>query len=401
VTVTVVVPTFNEGPNVAALTERLCAAFGVLPDDDRPSGVVYGPEGGPALVGAPGLAEILFVDDSTDDTPERIREVAATAPVRVRLLHREKAQGGLSGAVVAGLRTVTTEWAVVMDGDLQHPPELVPALVTRGQESGLDVVVASRYTGDGDAGGLDGWWRHGVSVSGALLARSMFPTRLRNVTDPLTGFFAARVESLDLDALHPRGFKILLEILARNRVAVGEEPFVFGERYAGHSKATFKMGLRYLEQLASLRFGRMSRFAIIGGFGAVLNILILWVLTGAGMHYVPAAVISAVVTIVGNFLLQERFVFRDLRNEGLGVWSRFAHSFAFNGTEAAIRLPVLWWLVEVTGLWPVLVQAITLVVAFLLRFVFHAQVVYKPRRTQPTIGVTPSVGADRADERVQ
>lgn len=400
-TVTVVVPTFNEGPNVRALTERLCAAFGVLPDDGRDPGGVHGPEGGPAPVGVPDLAEILFVDDSTDDTPERIREVAATSPVPVRLLHREEPSGGLSGAVVAGLRTVTTEWAVVMDGDLQHPPELVPALVTRGQESGLDVVVASRYTGDGDAGGLDGWWRHGVSIGSALLARSMFPTRLRNVTDPLTGFFAARLVRLDLDALRPRGFKILLEILARNRLAVGEEPFVFGERYAGHSKATFKNGLRYLEQLAALRFGRMSRFAIIGGFGAVLNVLILWGLTELGAHYVEAAVISAVVTIVTNFLLQERFVFRDLRNEGRGAWSRFAHSFAFNGTEAAIRLPVLWWLVEVTGLWPVLVQAVTIVVAFLLRFVFHVQVVYKPRRTQPRIGVTPPVGADRADERVQ
>src|SRR5690606_30799597 len=401
VTVTVVVPTFNEGPNVRALTERLCAAFGALPDDGTGPDVARGPEGGPAPVGAPDLVEILFVDDSTDDTPDLIREVAATSPVPVRLLHRERPAGGLSGAVVAGLRTVTSEWAVVMDGDLQHPPELVPALVTRGREARLDLVVASRYTGDGDAGGLDGWWRHGVSIASALLARSMFPVRLRNVTDPLAGVFAARVDRLDLDALHPRGFKILLELLARNTLVVGEEPFVFGERYAGHSKASFTTGLRYLEQLAALRFGRMSRFAIIGAFGAVLNVLILWALTGLGVHYVVGAVISALVTIVTNFLLQERLVFRDLRNEGRGVWSRFAHSFAFNGTEALVRLPVLWWLVENTGMWPVLVQAITLVVAFLLRFVFHVQVVYRPRRTQPTIGVTPPVGADRADERVQ
>lgn len=400
-TVTVVVPTFNEGPNVRALTERLCAAFGVLPDDGTGPDVARGPEGGPAPVGAPDLVEILFVDDSTDDTPDLIREVAASSPVPVRLLHRERPQGGLSGAVVAGLRTVTSEWAVVMDGDLQHPPELVPALVTRGREARLDLVVASRYTGDGDAGGLDGWWRHGVSIASALLARSMFPVRLRNVTDPLTGFFAARVDRLDLDALHPRGFKILLELLTRNTLVVGEEPFVFGERYAGRSKASFTTGLRYLEQLAALRFGRMSRFAIIGGLGAVLNVLILWALTGLGVHYVAGAVISAVVTIVTNFLLQERLVFRDLRDEGRGVWSRFAHSFAFNGTEALVRLPVLWWLVENTGMWPVLVQAITLVVAFLLRFVFHVQVVYRPRRTQPTIGITPPVGADRADERVQ
>lgn len=392
--ITVVVPTFNEGPNVIELVRRL---------DE-------------ALSGAVG-ARILFVDDSRDDTPAVIeRAIAgqrAIGGVPIRMIHRETAEGGLSGAVVEGLRSVETEWAVVMDGDLQHPPELAPVLATRGQESGLDVVVASRYIGGGDAGGLDGFWRHAVSTVSALLARSMFPLRLRNVTDPLTGFFAVRVGALDLEGLRPRGFKILLEVLARGSrtLAVGEEPFVFGERYAGSSKATLRMGLRYLEQLASLRFGRMSRFAIIGGMGAVWNVLILWALTAFGMYFLVAAVIAALVTISVNFALQERFVFRDLRSEGRhGFWSRLAHSFAFNGTEAAIRLPILWWVVEATGLWPVPVQAVMLVVAFLLRFVFHSQVVYRPRRTQPPLGdaALPSsqpgnhmLGASGADKRVQ
>ncbi|RPF19962.1 glycosyltransferase [Myceligenerans xiligouense] len=391
--ITVVVPTFNEGPNVAELVRRLDEALGAMPGSC-----------------------VLFVDDSRDDTPSVIERVAAGQAARggipVRMIHREVADGGLSGAVVAGLRSVETEWAVVMDGDLQHPPELAPVLATRGRDAGLDVVVASRYIGGGDAGGLDGYWRRAVSTVSALLARSMFPLRLRNVTDPLTGFFAVRVGAIDLDTLRPRGFKILLEVLARGKrvLAVGEEPFVFGERYAGRSKATLRMGLRYLEQLASLRFGRMSRFAIIGGMGAVWNVLILWALTAFGMHYVIAAVIAAVVTMSVNFALQERFVFRDLRAEGRhGFWSRLAHSFAFNGTEAAVRLPVLWWIVEVTGMWPVLVQAVTLVVAFLLRFVFHAQVVYRPRRTQPPLGGALSssqpgdglLGASSADKRVQ
>ncbi len=141
----VVVPTYNEGPNVAELVRRLGDA---LPDD----------------------ASVLFVDDSRDDTPQVIESVAATAPLPVRLIHRDEPVGGLSGAVVEGLRAVEAagaDWAVIMDGDLQHPPELVPALVTRGREARLDLVVASRYTGDGDAGGLDGWWRHGrFSASG-------------------------------------------------------------------------------------------------------------------------------------------------------------------------------------------------------------------------------------------
>ncbi|MDF2847378.1 MAG: glycosyltransferase family 2 protein, partial [Oerskovia sp.] len=250
--VTVVVPTFNEGPNVAEVVRRIGDA-------------------------ADGLdVEVLFVDDSRDDTPDVIRRVAASSGIPVRLLHRPEPVGGLSGAVVEGLRAARGEWVVVMDGDLQHPPEMVPVLLKTAESTGADVVVASRYVGGGDAGGLDGRWRHLVSTASSLLARSMFPLRLRNVTDPMTGFFAVRTGSIDLAALRPRGFKILLEILARNKVVVVEEPFVFGERFAGQSKATFANGLRYLQQLTALRFGRMSTFALVGAFGAVLNLAIMW-----------------------------------------------------------------------------------------------------------------------------
>lgn len=378
--VTVVVPTFNEGPNVAELVRRIAEATTGL--DCR----------------------VLFVDDSTDDTPAVVARVAADAAIPVDLIHRDEPTGGLSGAVVEGLRGTGTEWVVVMDGDLQHPPEMVPVLVETGEETDADVVVASRYCGDGgDAGGLDGTWRRWASKASSALARSMFPVRLRNVTDPMTGFFAVRTEAVDVDALHPKGFKILLEILARQRLKVVEEPFVFAERYAGESKASVRQGMAYLGQLASLRFGRMSAFAVIGAVGTVLNVVILWALGALGMHYVPAYVVSSVVTIVTNFVLQERFVFHDLRDEGRNVWRRFALSFAFNGTEAAIRFPFFDWIVRATPIPPVLAQAITIAIAFLLRFVFLSRVVYRPRRTSPTSPLivegadAPSDGARSVD----
>lgn len=371
--VTVVVPTFNEGPNVAELVRRLAA---VLPDG----------------------SDVLFVDDSHDDTPQIIRDVAVTAPLPVRLIHRDDAVGGLSGAVVEGLRAAQAagvDWVVVMDGDLQHPPELVPALVERGHADAADVVVASRYTGAGNAGGLDGWRRKLVSKASGLIARSMFPVRLRNVTDPMTGFFALRTDRVDPAALQPRGFKILLEILARTRLVVVEEPFIFGERFAGESKASFANGVRYVQQLWGLRFGRLSPFAVIGGIGAVLNLAILAGLQSLGMHYLPAVIASNGLTIVTNFLLQERFVFHDLR-EGTSVWRRFAQSFTFNGTEAVIRTLLLWWIVERAVPHPEIVQAVLILVAFLVRFVFHAQVVYRPRRTAPSAEVlAQDLGASR------
>ena len=375
--VTVVVPTFNEGPNVAELVRRL---GDVLPDD----------------------AQVIFVDDSTDDTPQVIADVAATAPLPVRVIHREEATGGLSGAVVDGLRAAEAagaQWVVVMDGDLQHPPELVPGLVQRGEADGADVVVASRYTGAGDAGGLDGPLRKLVSQASGALARSMFPLRLRNVSDPMTGFFAVRTGSVDLDSLQPQGFKILLEILARTRLHVVEVPFVFGERYAGESKASFRNGVRYVQQLAGLRFGRLSPFALIGALGTAANIAILAGLDAVGVHYLPAVIASNAVTIVTNFALQERFVFHDLR--GGSVWRRFAQSFTFNGVEAVVRTLLLWWIVESALPYPVLVQAALIVVAFLVRFVFHAQVVYRPRRTAPPAGAVDAPFSPTADRRVQ
>ena len=358
-TVTVIVPTFNEGPNIAELVRRL----------------------GEAL---PAGAAILFVDDSTDGTPAIIENVAATAPLPVSMIHRINGIGGLSGAVVEGLRAVEatgSPWAVVMDGDLQHPPELVPELIARGQADDAEVVVASRYTGAGDAGGLDGFVRKLVSRASGALARSMFPVRLKNVSDPMTGFFALRTGRVDLGKLKPRGFKILLEILARTKLKVVEEPFIFGERFGGESKATFSNGMRYVRQLWDLRFGRLSPFAVIGALGTVLNIAILAGLDLAGMHYLLAVILANAITIVTNFALQERFVFQDLR-EHTSVWRRFAQSFTFNGVEALVRTLLLWWIVEAAFPYPIVVQAALIVVAFLVRFVFHAQVVYKPKAAE-------------------
>jgi dolichol-phosphate mannosyltransferase len=357
---TVVVPTFNEGPNIAELVERVAAAT----------------EGR--------VVEVLFVDDSTDETPAEILRVAATSDIPVRLLHRDKPDGGLSGAVLAGFAESTADWTLVMDGDLQHPPELIPVMLAAADETAADVVVASRYIGGGSSDGLSGRIRHLVSSSATVLTRAMFPLRLRDCTDPMTGFFAVRRGSVDVETLRPRGFKILLEILARNKVSVAEVPFVFGERRAGESKATVRQGLDFVTQLAMLRFGKLTGFAVIGAFGAVANLLIMAGLQAVGVWYLAAAIASAAITIVANFLLQERFVFHDLRTPGRKVWRRFAQSLAFNGSETVIRTTLLWLIVEGTSLHSILVQAVLIAISFVARFLFHSRVVYRPERTAPT-----------------
>ncbi|MFK3835882.1 glycosyltransferase [Microbacterium sp. NPDC087868] len=354
--VTVIVPTFNERENVAELAARTAAA----------------------LTGYD--AEILFVDDSSDDTADEVARVAADAPLPVRVIHRVENTGGLGGAVVVGLEAAASDLCVVMDGDLQHPPELLPVLLARQAEGDADVVAASRYIGGGDTSGLGTAVRFGVSRAATWLTRAMFPIRLARSTDPMTGFFLVDRSRLDLSTLQPQGFKILLEILARTDLRIAEVPMEFAERRHGTSKASLRQGGTFIAHLARLRFGKMSLFALIGAVGAVANLAIMWLLTAAGVPYIWAAIIGAVVTIVGNFLLQERFVFADMRTNARGVWQRFAASFAFNSIEAALRIPVMALMVETWHISSVLATGLSLIVAFFARFLFHSLVVYAPRR---------------------
>jgi dolichol-phosphate mannosyltransferase len=238
--VCVLVPTRNESGNIAALVSRLGL---VLP-------VVNG--------------EVLFVDDSDDDTPSFIAAAGRAAAVPVRMLHRAAGDrgGGLSGAVQEGLATVTAPWTVVMDGDLQHPPERIPDLIAAGV--GADLVVGSRYGGNGSAKGLSSQVRRVGSSGATWLARLLFPRTLAPVTDPMSGFFAMRTAAIDPAVLRPRGFKILLEVLVRTpRLQVVEVPFEFAERYAGKSKASWREMARYLRQLVALRIttARPARLA--------------------------------------------------------------------------------------------------------------------------------------------
>jgi glycosyltransferase involved in cell wall biosynthesis len=227
-----VVPTRNEAGNVGQVIDRL----------------------GTALAGVP--SEILFVDDSDDETPTRVREAAATRwEPWVRLLHRSGAEraGGLGSAVLAGLRQARAEWVCVLDGDLQHPPEIVPEMLAVARASGADLVIATRYAGDGRSDGLSAG--RGLASRGATAAaRAVFPQRLRGVSDPMSGFFLVRRSALDLDALRPAGFKILLEILvAAPYLSTCEVSFAFADRHSGSSKAGWREGVRYGRSLARLR----------------------------------------------------------------------------------------------------------------------------------------------------
>jgi dolichol-phosphate mannosyltransferase len=326
--------------------------------------------------------EILFVDDSTDDTPRVIKETARTAAIPVRMIHRtdQERVGGLAGAVTTGIRNSRSPYVLVMDGDLQHPPEMAPLL--RDAAEGVDLAVATRYVGDGDADGLSSAYRRLVSSCSTTLAKACFPRRVGRVcTDPMTGFFCFRRDSVELDRLRPRGFKILLEILARNDLRVVEVPFAFGARHSGETKADWRNGVHFAYQMLSLRMGRMSRFATVGLLGTFVNLGLMAILIQIhGIHYLLASGLAAEASILFNFVMQERFVFGDMTDGVHTRRKRFAAALLYNNAEAILRLPFIALFVQVASVDAVLVQGLMLALAFVARFLFMSRVVYRPAR---------------------
>ena len=295
--ISVVVPTRNEAGNVDALEAQLGVAL---------AGVEY---------------EVVVVDDSNDSVTRPTLRAAAARNPHWRVIERGQAeQTGLASAVVAGIEAARGRAVCVMDGDLQHPPEIVPQLLAR-IEAGADLAVASRYMPGGSRAGLDGTIRNLVSRSCTWLAQGIFP-EARRTSDPLSGFFCCRRAAISGLELKPRGFKILLELLVcAPRLRVRDVPFVFAARLASESKASTRQGILFLGHLASLfayvpRSARPLKFAIVTlGDLAVFAGLLSGLIHG-GVDPVPAWLTATAASAAGHLALLQLAPFRDVARYG-------------------------------------------------------------------------------------
>ena len=191
----IIVPAYKEKDNLEALIERIHRNL---------SNISY---------------ELVIIDDnSADGSEELVAGLSQKYPVKIIV---RKNKRGLASAVVDGIASVDSENIIVMDADLQHPPEVLPAIVKALENH--DFVMASRYI----KGGSPGEWklsRKIVSRVATLLALPIAP----KVKDPMSGFFGFKRAAVDTASLSPTGWKIGLEILVRSKFkAVTEVPYTF------------------------------------------------------------------------------------------------------------------------------------------------------------------------------
>jgi dolichol-phosphate mannosyltransferase len=253
--------------------------------------------------------EVLVIDDaSKDGTADAVRRLAAEWPVRVVERFDER---GLATAVLRGFKEARTDLCVVMDADLSHPPESIPAIV-RAVLEGADVAVGSRYVRGGD---IENWpfLRRMTSWMGTLLARPLTPVR-----DPMAGFFGLRRSLLEGVELKPKGFKILLEILARTGTKkIVEVPIRFEDRSSGASKFSSKERKEFLQQVGVLYRDlnawplRLLKFLCTGALGILPNLGILNLLVrGLGTSRDAAVSAGWFGAMTFNYVLNREWTFR-------------------------------------------------------------------------------------------
>lgn len=234
-TVSVILPTYNEAGNIPVLLERLASAL---------QDTAY---------------EIIVVDDDSTDRTWQVAERTAKDDERIVVIRRTE-ERGLSSAVLAGMSAAGGRVLVVMDADLQHDERKIPELVAAIEGGEADVCLGSREADGGSYGSFQRR-RRLISWAGAALARKLLRVP---VTDPMSGFFAISRDRFELvgDEVNPRGFKIMLEFLARGpRPRVAEVGYRFGERVSGSTKLSGSVVVEYLRALAELFAHRVARRA--------------------------------------------------------------------------------------------------------------------------------------------
>jgi dolichol-phosphate mannosyltransferase len=339
-----VVPTYNERGNL----ERLVVILTHLLDQVLPENY-----------------ELIVVDD---DSPDRTWELATALTERypqLRVLHRQD-ERGLSTAVVRGWQMATGQVLGVIDGDLQHPPEVLEKLL-EAIAHGADLAVASRHV---EGGGVSRWSvaRRMLSRGAQLLGLVLLPQVLGRLSDPMSGYFLVRRSAIAGADLSPVGYKILLEVVGRGSIGdIAEVGYVFRERQEGNSKVSWRHYIDYLRHLIRLRFSLMTkvsdqvsdqasdqasasekasakrrrttafprarflRFCLVGLTGVALDMTVLHLLFGLwSLPMNLSAIAASELAIINNFIWNDRWTFGDIAKHQRSRRKKFKRFAKFN-----------------------------------------------------------------------
>ncbi|MFZ8800754.1 MAG: glycosyltransferase [Candidatus Nanopusillus sp.] len=347
--VSIIIPTLNEKENINELVERIKKSL---------NDIKY---------------EIIFVDDGSKDGTIKEIEKLKKKYKNIKLIERGS-KNGLSSAFLDGVKYSDGKYIVLMDADLQHPPELLKEMYKKALE-GYDLVIASRYI---KGGKIENWSiiREFISKTAIIIAYIFLPETLK-VKDPISGYFLIKKDLLDnFKVSDPFSYKVLLDILVKvNYNRLIEIPYTFKERKYGRSKLGKKIIFSYLKQVFLLfNISQFIKFYLVGLSGIVINLLTLYLLIFYFPFYI-SSFLAILISIIWNFILNDLFVFKTKKRKLLERFLLFLGGRGLLSSSVQYLSALLFY--YTFGINYLLSQLIGIFIAAIINWVFTKGIVYE------------------------
>ncbi|MGH9909122.1 MAG: glycosyltransferase [Nitrososphaerales archaeon] len=392
VELSIIIPTYNESENILKLIESIRTnipstifAELIVVDDNSPDGTG-------------GLVDDYISREGSSRTNNqqqygRFRSV-------VRIIHRD-GKGGLIPALLQGIKFASGENILIMDADFSHPPEIIHRMFEELKNSDCDLVVASRYV---EGGSIVGWpfKRRLISKGATNIARHGL--NIKNVRDPMSGFFIFRRQVIENIPFDTSGYKILLELLVKARgVKVKEVPYTFLNRKSGASKLDTNVIFDYIKAAWKLyRYGQKSkraqlmqekrksvlflskaaRFYTVGVSGFLVNYLVSILLSNgvlSSFFYLHATLIGIISSITSNFVLNKAWTFEDRDFSAKHTLKQYGLYVAFSSVGAVIQMALLYMFVESYGIEYSISLIFAVAIASISNFLFNKKWTFREK----------------------
>ncbi len=354
-TLSIIIPCFNEAKTVRELLARVKAAK--LPE--------------------PWRKEIIIVDDGSGDETKNTLNALLLENPDARVIFKEK-NGGKGSAVKIGIAEATGEYLIIQDADLEYDPNDYARLLAPIREGKTTVVFGSRTRG-GDVVPFSQTYFYG----GLLVTRLFnlaFGTRLTDVATCYKIFPRALVPELVRLPSNDFVFDVIeLSLVVARHAEIVEVPIAYHSRTRKEGKKIhWRHGLRCVFAICCLRTGidlptgmRIARFGVSGLSCVLLNILILYAATAYGhIWYLYSSVCAFVLSQFASFLLNKLWTFESRTLDG--AHRQLVYHFTIALINLGINTVLVYFFVEKLGLWYVLAQALaSLLIAFESYFAYR------------------------------
>jgi dolichol-phosphate mannosyltransferase len=397
VSFSIIIPTYNESENILQLISEIEKN---LPTSD--------------------FTEIVIVDDNSPDGTGKLVEnyinqhnikpekesSTKSKNYRIKIVHRI-GKNGLIPAIMDGVKQSSGLNVIIMDADFSHPPEVIPKMMQELKMNPNSIIIGSRYI---EGGKVVGWpkKRRLLSTGASILAR--FGLNVRRVKDPMSGLFALPRELIENISIDTKGYKILLEILVKNKeIPTKEIPYTFIDRQSGKSKMDRNVIMNYAEAIWQLyRHGpksgqvtinekvnkrsvlflsKVGRYYTVGISGLIINYIVSFLLANdvansirllSNIWYLEASIIGAAISSTSNFFLNKYWTFEDKRFDVRSTARQYLSFIGMSAIGLIIQIALLYYMVE--NLVPYRISLIVAIgIATTINFILNKKFTFKEK----------------------